>query len=150
MRWDDWGEKHWLKQENSHYSSPVQGGHVPLGTDWLALLLVRISIRHQLHHLVSISQKTNFLRLMFSLLSQWGSVVILDMLWVVVQILLPCSDFPFVLLNLGLLFRRHLIQKTTINCPCYCNFLRTQQKMNKYRAEINSKVIVLSSFYSYR
>lgn len=30
------GEKHWLKQENSHYSSPVQGGHVPLGTDWLS------------------------------------------------------------------------------------------------------------------
>lgn len=31
-----WGGKHWLKQENSHYSSPVQGGHVPLGTDWLS------------------------------------------------------------------------------------------------------------------
>lgn len=47
---------------------------------WLAFLLVRISIRHQFHHLVSIGQKTNLLRLLFSLLSQWGSVVILDML----------------------------------------------------------------------
>lgn len=36
MRWDEGEEKHWLKQENSHYSSPVQGGHVPLGTDWLS------------------------------------------------------------------------------------------------------------------
>lgn len=36
LRWDEGGGEHWLKQENSHSSSPVQGGHVPLGTDWLS------------------------------------------------------------------------------------------------------------------
>lgn len=32
----------------------------------------------------------------------------------------------------------------TINCPYYCNFLRTQCKMNKYRDKIKSMVIILS------
>lgn len=55
------------------------GRSCPIGY-WLAFLLVGISVRHQLHHLVSIGQKTNLLRLLFSLLSQLGSVGILDML----------------------------------------------------------------------
>lgn len=31
-----WGKKGQLEEENSSYSSPVQGGCVPLGTDWFS------------------------------------------------------------------------------------------------------------------
>lgn len=33
--------------------------------------------------------------------------------------------FSICLVDSWIVVRHHLIQKTTINCPCYCNFLKT-------------------------
>lgn len=78
LRWDGGGGA-LVEAGEQPFQLTSTGRSCPTGY-WLAFLLVRISIRHQLHHLVSIGQKTNLLLLLFSLLSQWAAVVILDML----------------------------------------------------------------------